>query len=66
MLDTLAHSYIFSTSTEAVAVVALAEERKRGKYTGLDQNHSFASVVVETSAMFGPQSLALMECPVSP
>ena len=47
--DTFAPSYTARATGEPGAVAALAEEKKRDKYTHLDPSHSFTPVAVETS-----------------
>ena len=47
--------------SEAGAVAALVEERKKNIYAHLDPSHSFTPVAVETSGVVGPQSLAFLE-----
>ena len=59
--DTFAPSYISSATSEAGAVAALAEERKKNIYAHLDPSHSFTPVAVETSGVVGPQSLAFLK-----
>ena len=59
--DTFAPSYISSASSEAGAVAALAEERKKNIYAHLDPSHSFTPVAVEISGVVGPQSLAFLK-----
>ena len=59
--DTFAPSYISSATSEAGAVAALAEERKKNIYAHLDPSHSFIPVAVETSGVVGPQSLAFLK-----
>ena len=59
--DTFAPSYISSATSEAGAVAALAEERKKNIYAHLDPSHSFTPVAVETSGVVSPQSLAFLK-----
>ena len=59
--DSFAPSYISSATSEAGAVAALAEERKKNIYAHLDPSHSFTPVAVETSGVVGPQSLAFLK-----
>ena len=59
--DTFAPSYISSATSEAGAVAALAEERKKNIYAHLDPSHSFTPVAIETSGVVGPQSLAFLK-----
>ena len=53
--------YISSATSEAGAVAALAEERKKNVYAHLDPSHSFTPVAVKTSGIIGPQSLAFLK-----
>ena len=46
-----------SATSGAGAVAALAEERKEAKYTSLNSVHTFTLVAIETSGIFGPESL---------
>ena len=51
--DTYAPSYTTSATSEAGAVAAMADMRKRAKYSNLDPLHYFQPVAVETSGAFG-------------
>ena len=55
--DTFALSYIPSATSEAGAVAALAEGKKKAKYSCLDTSYSFAPVAIESSGVFGPLTL---------
>ena len=48
-------------ASEAGAVVALAEERKKTKYANLNPAHTFTPVAIETSGVFGPESLSFLK-----
>ena len=61
--DTFAPSYISSATSEAGAVAALAEERKKDIYAHLDPSHSFTPVAVETSGVVGPPIPGLPQGP---
>ena len=56
--DTFAPSYISSATSQAGAVAALAEERKRSKYLLL--NHLVVPVAIEMSGVIGPLSMAFL------
>ena len=47
-------SFLASTASEAGAVAALEEERKKAKYQHLDTLHMFVPFAVETTGVFGP------------
>ena len=49
-----------SATSEAGAVAALAEVRKKAKYTSLISTHIFTPVAIETSGVFGPKSLSFI------
>ena len=59
--DTFASSYSPSATREAGAVAALAEERKTAKYAHLNPTHAFTPVAIETSGVFGPQTMAFLK-----
>ena len=59
--DTFASSYSSSATREAGAVAALAEERKTAKYAHLNPTHAFTPVAIETSGVFGPQTMAFLK-----
>ena len=54
-------SYSSSATREEGAVAALAEERKTAKYTHLNPTHAFTPVAIETSGVFGPQTMAFLK-----
>ena len=58
--DTLAPSNLASATSDAGAVAAAAEERKKRKYAHLDQCHMFVPVAIETTSVFGPETLAFL------
>ena len=51
--DTFAPSFLASAASEAGAVAALAEERKKAKYQHLDALHMFVPFAAETTGVFG-------------
>ena len=53
---TYSPSYTAIASQEAGAVAAIAEERKKAKYTCLSSYHIFTPVAVETAGVFGPET----------
>ena len=57
--DTFAPSYLPNAASGIGAVAAAAEERKKRKYSHLDQCHLFVPVAIETTGVFGPET---MEC----
>ena len=57
-VDTLAPSYASSSTSEAGAVAALAEERKINKYAAMDPSHTLA---VETLGAFGPNTATFLK-----
>ena len=59
--DTFASSYSPSATREAGAVAALAEERKTAKYAHLNPTHAFTPAAIETSGVFGPQTMAFLK-----
>ena len=59
--DTYAPSYTASATSEAGAVSAMAEMRKRAKYSNLDPSHYFHPVLVETSGAFGPDTFPFLK-----
>ena len=60
--DTFAPSYIPNASSEAGAVAALAEDRKRMKYQHLDSStYCFTPIAVETTGVFGPLTRAFLK-----
>ena len=58
--DTFATSYLPSAASDVGEVAAAAEERKRQKYSHLDQGHSFVPVAIETAGVFGPETMDFM------
>lgn len=58
--DTFAPSYLPSATSEAGAVAALAEDRKKDKYSNLDSSHIFTPVAVETLGVFGPLTYSFL------
>ena len=59
--DTFAPSYSLSATSEAGAVAAGAEARKRMKYICLEPVYSFVPIAVESSGVFGPQTLEFLK-----
>ena len=49
-----------SATSEAGAVAAMAEDRKRAKYLCLEPTYSFTPVAIESAGAFGPVTLAFM------
>ena len=60
-LTCFAPSYLSSTSSEAGAIAALAEERKKMKYAKLNPALTFTPMSIETSGFFGPKSLSFLK-----
>ena len=58
--DTFAPSYLPSTASGVGAVAAAAEERKKRKYSHLDQCHLFVPVAIETTGVFGPETMEFL------
>ena len=58
--DTFATSYLPSAASDVGEVAAAAEERKRRKYSHLDQGYSFVPVAIETAGVFGPETMDFM------
>ena len=58
--DILAPSYSLSATSEAGAVAAGEETRKRTKYTCLEPIYTFTPVAIETSGDFGSQTLEFL------
>ena len=58
--DTFAPPYIVSATSEAGAVAAQAEERKKAKYISLAAPYSFCLIAIETSGVLGPQTAILI------
>ena len=59
--DTFTPSFLASAASEAGAVAALAEERKKAKYQHLDSFHMFVPFAVETTSVFGPLTQAFLK-----
>ena len=59
--DTFAPSYCLSATSEAGAVAAGAETRKRAKYFCLEPIYTFTPVAIESSGVFGPQTLEFLK-----
>ena len=59
--DTFAPSYCLSATSEAGAVAAGAETRKRAKYFCLEPIYTFIPVAIESSGVFGPQTLEFLK-----
>ena len=59
--DTLASSYRDMATSHAGGVAALAEEKKRAKYSNLDQGYSFTAVAIETLGAIGAQSITFLK-----
>eukprot|EP00731_Ephydatia_muelleri_P012448 Em0006g1342a len=61
-VDTYAPSYSRVASQEAGAVADQAEKQKSDKYSNMDPNmYLFAPVVIETSGVFGKQTLSFLK-----
>ena len=58
--DTFAPSYLPSAASGVGAVAAAAEERKKRKYSHLDQCHLVVSVTIETTGVFGPETMEFL------
>ena len=61
--DTFAPLHVSKATSEAGAVAALAEDRKRTKYTCLEPTYTFTPIAIETSGVFGPLTLQLLKDP---
>ena len=59
--DTSAPSYVSRATSETGAVAALAEDRKRTKYTCLEPTCTFTPIAIETSGVFGPLTLQFLK-----
>ena len=59
--DTFAPSYVSRATSEAGAVAAQAEDRKRTKYTCLEPTYTFTPIAIETSGVFGPLTLQFLK-----
>ena len=58
--DTLAPSYVHRSALESGAAAALAESKKRAKYTNLATVHEFVPVVIETLGSWGSAGAAFV------
>ena len=58
--DTFAPSYLPSAASGVGAVAVAAEERKKRKYSHLDQCHLFVPVAIETTGVFGPETMEFL------
>ena len=58
--DTFAPSYLLSATSEAGAVAALAENRKKAKYSCLGPAYSFIPIAIESSGACGPLTLEFL------
>ena len=56
----LSPSYLLSAASGVGAVAAAAEERKKRKYSHLDRCHSFVPVAIETTGVFGPDTMPFL------
>ena len=59
--DTYAPSHLALAAREAGAVAIQAEQRKTEKYAYLSASHHFVPFAIETSGVFGPEPLSLLE-----
>ena len=59
-LDTFAPSYLQSATSAAGAVAALVENRKKGKYGGLDSTYTFIPIAIESSGACGPLTMGFL------
>ena len=59
--DTYAPSHLALAAREAGAVANQAEQQKTEKYAHLSASHLFVPFAVETSGVFGPEALSLLE-----
>ena len=59
--DTYAPSHLALAAREAGAVANQAEQQKTEKYAHLSASHHFVPFAVETSGVFGPEALSLLE-----
>ena len=50
-----------SAASGVGAVAAAAEERKKRKYSHLDQCHLFVPVAIETTGGFGPETMEFLQ-----
>ena len=59
--DTYAPSHLALAAREAGAVAIQAEQRKTEKYAHLSASHHFVPFTIETSGVFEPEALSLLE-----
>ena len=59
--DTFVTSFLASAASEAGAVAALVEERKKAKFQHLNTLHMFVPFAVETTGVFGPLTHAFLK-----
>ncbi|KAL5463170.1 hypothetical protein EMCRGX_G032047 [Ephydatia muelleri] len=59
-LDTFATSYEMQAMSEARAVAALAERKKKIKYAAIAQTHLFYPIAIKTSGVFGPDAYDIL------
>ena len=52
---------LLRATSEAGAVAALAEDRKRTKYTCLEPTYTLTPIAIETSRVFGPWTLQFLK-----
>ena len=58
--DTFAASYELQATSEAGAVVAVAERKKMTKYQTIARTHLFCPIAIKTSGVFGPDAYAIL------
>ena len=58
--DTFATSYEIQATSDAGAVAALAEQKKKTKYETIAQMYLFCPIAIETSGVFGPDAYAIL------
>ena len=58
--DTFAPSYLQSATSAAGAVAALAVNRKKGKYGGLDSTYTFTPIAIESSGACGSLTMGFL------
>ena len=54
-------NYIIRATNEAGAVATQAEERKEAKHTHLNSAHAFTPVAIETSGVFGANTMRFVQ-----
>lgn len=59
-VDTLANSYVASSSRSAGAAAKIAETKKRSKYSLLMTQYKFCAFAVETLGTFGEEAIELV------